>query len=130
MVRLIVVLLSLVSFFAHSQTDYVIFKVRAGAFEGDTRKFDLKESHPVVMKIRISNDTMHITDFANSFYVFTETNIEQNTESLSVVSHKAVDDRGRKCTVFNRTSRTIEHSSIVVVYSNYIIQYFIARKEK
>lgn len=130
MARLIVILFTLISIVGYSQTDYIIYKVRAGAFDGDTRKFDLKESYPVVMKIRISNDTMRVTDFASSFYVLTESTLEQNTETVSVVSYKATDEKGRKCTIFNRTSKTIEHSSIVVVYSNYIIQYFTADKVK
>lgn len=129
MKRLAVILFAIISFATYSQTDYVVYKVRADAFDGDRRKFDLKESHHVTMKIRISNDTMRVMEFRNTFYVITETNMEQNTEAVSVVSYKATDDTGRKCTIFNRTSKTIEHSSIVVVYSNYIIQYFIADKK-
>ena len=130
MVRLIVILFTLISIVGYSQTDYVIYKVRAGAFDGNTRKFDLKETHRAAMQIRIANDTMRVSDYANSYYLLLESTQEQNTQSLSVISYRSVDERGRKCTIFHRISKTIEHSSFVIVYSNYIIQYFIAHTAK
>lgn len=122
-VTLVVILISITSY---SQKSYSIYKIRSGPFDGNTRKFDLKE-YFVSMKAIINKDTMYVTDSARSKYAINQATLEQNNDNVVVVSYKAIDEKNRNCVVFTRTSKTIEDSSIIIVYNNYVFQYFINR---
>jgi hypothetical protein len=121
---LITALFVLISIAGYSQK-YSVHKLRAGTFNGDTRKFDLKESY-VLMGILINKDSVYVSDYANSVYKITDSNLEQSNDSIVVVSHNAIDEKNRKCSIFVRNSKKVGDSYIVIVYSNYILQYFIS----
>jgi hypothetical protein len=126
MKKLIVILLVLISFVGYSQKHYIIYKVRSGPFDGNTRKFDLKERF-TTMELVMYKDTMYVSDSARSKYAIKDTTLEQNNSNLVVVSHKAVDEKNRNCVIFTRTSKVTENNSIIVVYNNYVLQYFVTQ---
>jgi hypothetical protein len=126
MKKIIVILLLLISTAGYSQRYYSVYKIHSGPFDGNTRKFNLKE-HMVNMRVTIKNDTMYVADSARSVYAIKQPTLERNDDNIVVISYKATDEKNRNCAIFTRTSKTIEDSSIIIVYSNYVFQYFISK---
>ena len=124
MKKLFIILFVLFSINGFSQTYYPVYKMKHGTFDGNTGKFDLNSSY-VDMEILVENNILCIND---SSYVLSSYNVEQISQMFTVKEYDAIDFKNRKCSVFIRFTKVVnDNNFIVIVYPNYIYQYFFRK---
>jgi len=117
---IILVLTTLVSF---SQSRLKVYAVKSGPYNFNIREF-VTEYKSADMEIVLENSVIYVSDNAHSVYITSNHNMEENDSDAYISSWDAVDEKSRKCKIFIGQNRKTGENSMIVMYNDYMFQYF------
>jgi hypothetical protein len=76
------------------------------------------------MRILLENSVIRVSDEANSVYIVNNSSIDQDDSQAIIASWDAVDEKARRCKIFMGVNKPTGVKSIIVMYNDYMLQYF------
>jgi hypothetical protein len=127
-ITLTLVLLLLLALPTLAQTQFRAYLVRSGPYNPYTKEFDTEEIESNIL-ITMENSVVKVRDNAHSVYITRNPTLDRDNTEMRAVRWEAIDEKGRDLYLSIIEHRNTGRWSMVLIYNDYMLQYFIEEIE-
>lgn len=127
-ITLTLALLILVATQALSQAQFRAYLVRSGPYNPYTKEFDTEEITANIL-ITMENSVVRVRDNAHSVYITRNPTVDRDNTDMKAVRWEAIDEKGRDLYLSIIEHRNSGRWSMLLIYNDYMLQYFIEEIE-
>lgn len=126
--KTIILLLLLLALATQAQTHFRTYLIRSGPYNQYTKEFETQEIEAHIL-ITMENSVVRVRDDAHSVYITRNPVLDRDNAEMKAVRWEAIDEKGRDLFLSIIEHRTWNRWSLLLIYPDYMLQYFIERVE-